>query len=62
MKAPAAECIAVRTLFGMQLEDVVVIENLIPKANNEWSDVASDIAEVSDFDLLCIFNSRKNFL
>ena len=46
----------------MQLEDVVVIENLIPKANNEWSDVASDIAEVSDFDLLCVFNSRKNIL
>ena len=62
MKKPATECIAVRTLFGMQLEDVVVIEDLISKANNEWSDVAPDIAEVSDFDCSCIVNLRENIL
>ena len=62
VKEPAAECIAVRTLFGVQLEDVVVIENVISKANNEWSDVASDISEVSDFDPLCVVNVRKNIL
>ena len=46
----------------MQLEDVVVIEDLISKANDEWSDVASDIAEVSDFDRSCIVNLCESTL
>ena len=41
MKEPAAECIAVRAFFGVELKDKIVIENLVFKANDERSDVAS---------------------
>ena len=62
VQKPAAEGIAVRTLFGVQLEDQVVIENLIAKANDEGGDVASDVAEMTDFNLLCISDALKDAL
>ena len=61
VKEPAAECIAVRAFFGVQLEDEVVVEDLIFKANDEWSDVASDISEMSDFNFCALSTRAKMF-
>ena len=61
MKEPTAECIAVRAFFGVEFEDEVVVEDLIFKANNEWSDIASNVVEMPYFSLLNIFDSCKTF-
>ena len=60
VKKPAAECIAVRAFFGVKLQDEVVVEDLILEANDKWGDVASDVAEGSNFDFMCIINSCEN--
>ena len=41
----------------MQFQDQVVLEYLIPEANEEWSDVASDVAEMPDVYFLSIVDS-----
>ena len=46
----------------MQLEDEVVLQNLITKPNEEWSDIASDVAEMSDFYFLSIVDPCKDIL
>ena len=60
VKKPTAECIAVRAFFRVELKDEVVVENLILKANDEWSDVASDVPKSSNINFLCILNSLEN--
>ena len=52
VKKPATECIAVRAFFRVKLQDEVVVEDLILEANDEWGDVASDVAEGSNFDFM----------
>ena len=62
VKEPAAERIAVGAFFRVELKDEVVVEDLILKANDEWSDVASNVAEMPDVNSLGIFNTCKNVL
>ena len=60
VKEPAAERIAVGAFFGVELKDEVVVEDLIFKANEEWSDVASNVFEVTNVNPLGIFDLCKN--
>ena len=46
----------------MQFEDEVIVENFISESNDEGSDVASDIAEMSNFNLLCVPDALKDAL
>ena len=62
VQKPAAERIAVRAFFWVQLENEVVVEDLRSKSNDEWSDVASDVAEMSNFNLLRIIDAFKDAL
>ena len=62
VQKPATECIAVWALFRMQLENEIIFQNLVAKANDEWGDVASDIAEMLNIYFLCILNVLKDAL
>ena len=62
VKEPAAERIAVGAFFRVELKNEVVVEDLILKANDEWSDVASNVSEMSYVNPLGVFNTCKNVL